>query len=287
MAPSLDEIDSEAEKMLLNSDSDSNTGNITSNIALVEMKNMLQKILQNQCTKTDLKSFSENVSACFDGIDERLASQEDNITKITKRLDECENVTVNTAYQLELEKQRALKNNISLFGIPKNNNENLIQIVVTMLQSKIGCAVATQIIKDCYRIKGNGNHIIIAKLSDFDLKQKVLANKSNVKVTLGNIISCSSSQANTPIFINNHTTPFFGKLLSEGRKAAKDGKVHSCWLNSFGCQLKFSKEGKHFEYRNSAELQKLIEENIKDGKTNSNKRSLSPAEGMIGQSNSK
>lgn len=59
------------------------------------------------------------------------------------------------------------------------------------------------------------------------------------------------------MFINNHVTPFFGKLLAEGRKAVKAKKLHSVWLNKDGCYLRFAKKGKEFSYRSTKELNSL------------------------------
>lgn len=81
--------------------------------------------------------------------------------------------------------------------------------------------------------------------------------KSKKPVTVGELIPCDSNAANEIVYINNHATPSFGKLLQEGRKAAKSGDIHSCWLNAYGCQLKFEENGKHHMYRTVDELKKL------------------------------
>lgn len=87
------------------------------------------------------------------------------------------------------------------------------------------------------------------------------------KATLGDVI-IGAPQSKSPVFINNHTTPFFGKLLAEGRKAIKEGKINSCWLNTFGCQLKFSEDGKSYGYRSIEELNEIIA----DGRSKAAKR---------------
>lgn len=97
-------------------------------------------------------------------------------------------------------------------------------------------------------------------------------NKTKNTLKVGDIITCSNKIADNAIFINNHVTPYFGKLLHEGRKAIKNGDIHSCWLNSFGCQLKIETGSTQRNYRSIDELNKLISE-AKVNKSNQSKRS--------------
>lgn len=271
--PTVD-IDEDTENQLLASDNESAHDNLTSTSSVNEMFKLLREIKQSQCTKDDLSTFATGVNTRLASVEGRIVAQDDNMSLMAKRIDECERATAATQYQMELDKQRQLKNNITLFGIPSGKDENITEIVLNVL-AKIDCKTTSTKIVDCYRIKGNSNHIIVAKLRDFELKQKILSNKSKKKVVLRDIMP-NSTRPNEPVFINNHTTPFFGKLLAEGRKAAKEGQINSCWLNTFGCQLKFSEEGKSYSYRDTDELHKLIAKHSEEGRPRSNKRTISP-----------
>lgn len=151
-----------------------------------------------------------------------------------------------------------MKNNLSIFGVIRNDDENLLEIVLSIFK-KIGCTVAAKQVAGCYRIKGNNNNIIIVKMNDYDLKQKILKQKTTKEIKAGEVSNFNSDAAMSTIYINNHVTPFFGKLLQESRRAAKDGRIHSCWLNSFGCQLKFEENGTHHNYRTVDQLKNMIE----------------------------
>lgn len=98
--------------------------NITSNPPLTEMNELLQKILATQCTKDDFKEFSANVNHRLSNIEERIESNYEKLPVVTKRMDICEQMTTQVHYQLELDKQRQLKDNISLHGIPYTNGED-------------------------------------------------------------------------------------------------------------------------------------------------------------------
>lgn len=222
-----------------------------------DLRTLILSLKKSQCTKNDMKLFTESINSKLVEIESKVSSHDTKIDSMNKRLDLCEKQAASAEYQIQLDKQRLLKNNVSIFGIGRTEGENLLQIVVSLL-NKIGCAVAEKQIVNCYRIKGNSNNIIVITLADYELKQKILKEKSKKPITVGEIISCTSNAASTTIYINNHVTPFFGKLLHEGRKAVKNGDIHSCWLNSFGCQVKLQENGKQHGYRTVDELAELI-----------------------------
>lgn len=261
----------------------SNTGGSSDDNA--DLRALLLQIQQTQCTKTDMETFTDSVKSKLSSIEAKITSHDEKIEVMNTRLVKCENQAASAQYQLELEKQRQLKNNLSIFGVCRSDSENLKQIVSSIF-GKIGCAAEDHQIISCYRINGNGNNIIIAKLSDYELKQNVLKEKAKKPLSLGDVVTCDSNAAGTSIFINNHVTPFFGKLLKEGRLAVKEGKIHSCWLNAFGCQLKFDEDGKQHGFRSIDELKSLIT-NKTSSKPNQHKRSTFDDRSPAGNNNKK
>lgn len=252
-----------------------NKDDITSNPSLTEMNALLHTILKNQCTKDDFKDFSINVNHRLGCIEERLEGNDDKMMNMVKRMVDCEESTASIKYQMEFDRQRQLKENITVHGIPSTNNENLNELISKLL-SKIDCEASASKIATSYRIRGNNINIIVVKLADFETKQLILSTKQKHKLSLGDVMS-NSKEPKTPLYINNHTTPFFGKLLAEGRKMIKTGKIHSCWLNNFGCQLKFTENGKNFNYKSLADLNKLIDG--EGSKTSKRRASLDEREG--------
>lgn len=182
----------------------------------------------------------------------------DEIEALKMRLRQYENKAAYDEYQMELEKQRSMKNNLSIFGIVQSDNENLLQIALAVF-NEIGCIVTEDQVAECYRIRTSSNNIIIVKFNDYALKQQILKDKVKKEVKVGEVTpNCSPDDADTTIYINNHVTPFFGKLLQEGRKCVKSGDLHSCWISSYGCQLKFEENGSKHNYRSVDELRRLI-----------------------------
>lgn len=135
-----------------------------------DLKTLILSIKRTQCTKQDMKLLTDSVNSKLVEIDSKVSAQDGKIDSMNQRLTKCEMQAASAQYHMELEKQRSLKNNLSIFGVGRSDGENLVQIVLSVF-NKIGCVVAENQIVNCYRINGNNNNIIIAKLNDYELKQ--------------------------------------------------------------------------------------------------------------------
>lgn len=236
-----------------------------------DIRTLLLSLKRSQCTKNDMKLLTDSVNSKLVQIDAKISKHDGSIAKIDERLWKCEKIAASAQHNIELEKQRSIKNNVSIFGIPSIEGENLQKIVLSLFE-KTGCEVAENQVVNRFRIKTKGKGIIIVKLCDYDVKLNILKKKADKTVTVGEIISCDSKTSSEIIYINNHVTPHFGKLLQEGRKARKNGDIHSCWLNAYGCQLKFDEDGKIHMYQTIDEMNKLISDNVSQLKKNTLKR---------------
>lgn len=144
-------------------------------------------------------------------------------------------------------------------GITATNNENLT-VVALKIFSRIGCELTRTDLFGCYRIKKSGTftNIFIVKFNDFAVKQRILKAKVNKDVRLLDVLGNSSSDGNPLIFINNHVTPYFGRLLAEGRRAMKNNTIHSVWLNKNGCQFRVEANGIERSYQSIHEFNDIV-----------------------------
>lgn len=270
---------------LLKSDSESVKSTNSTYSANEEVMKLLLDIKRDQCTKKDLDELNTNIDNKFklvnsqlnkhtkqiDKLNSRLATVErgdhnpDIIQSISARLDVFENKALSTQHDMELNKQKLLRNNLSIMGIPFSEGEDLKNIAITIFK-KLDCTPTNNTIDSCYRINGKGqtSNLFIVKLTDYDFKQQILANKTKKSMKVKDIVNCVGPSADNIVYINNHVTPHFGKLLSEGRRAVKIGNVFSVWISSHGTQLKFDENGKHFVFYSVDHLQQLIRENPKE-----------------------
>lgn len=246
--------DSEAEKSqsplddvtLANKSSPSNT----------DLMAVLQSMQKQQCTKADLSKLEEAMTNKIDIVKSEAAANKGNIDRLAKRLDKLEHAAITTSYNNELQKQRLLKNNLTIMGIPSFAKESVIQTAMNVFKA-LNCKVSKNDIASAYRTKGK-TPIIVVKLSNYEDKLLILNAKAKKTVRVSDIAECDRSVANDFVFINNHVTPYFGNLLKEGRSAVKSGQIHSCWLSSSGCVFRFEEESDPVSFNTVGELQKAI-----------------------------
>lgn len=286
-------LDTDIENGFLKSDSDSSQATgvsvLTSTnlpgvqLAKDEMMVLLMEIRNSQsalCTKTDLRDHSNTIAKKFNEIDLRVSSNTSTIDSFASRLNKIESSLASSKYETEINKQNAIARNLSIMGIPPTDNEDLVSIAMSLF-SLVGCDLGRADIFGSYRVKNvnSSSNIIVVKLNDISVKHRILKSKVGKELRLKDVIRCNPTNNNQVIYINNHVTPFFGKLLSEGRKAVKEKKIHSVWLSKDGCRLRFDADGVERVYRSASELYDLISSgrNSSDGRrsTNHKKRSRS------------
>lgn len=257
MAAPSENLDPASIRSNLSTNSTANTPNILT-ASREEVISLLQEIRSHQCTKDDLKSYSNAINTKFKEVDKQLETNTENIESMDNRLAALEIDAATARFETELGKQRLLRNNLSIVGVPRTSEECLETIATEIFRS-LGCESAKTTIDSCYRINNNAEcNIFIAKLKAYELKHHILAAKMDKRLSLKDIDRlCSSDQ---PIYINNHLTPFFGKLLADGRRAVKEKKIHSCWMSSNGPLLKLEVNGKQMNFYSAEHLATIIED---------------------------
>lgn len=187
----------------------------------------------------DLRQHKEEINSKFAIVDKQVAENQKMIAALQDGMKRLESATLDATFDRELEKQRNLRNNVTVMGIPATKNENLKAVVVKVFAC-IDVVVAVSNVQNVYR----KNNIIIVKLANYDIEAKIIENKTKKKILLSNVYPSVSNEVQ--IFVNNHTTPYFGRILQFGRNAVRDKKIVSIRLASKGCLLKFTSDGDEF-----------------------------------------
>lgn len=292
-------VDAETDRLLSDSDNSASTqrrSTVSDHLlAKDEMLSLLKEIRDSQSSlRNDFQSNSQVVSERLTDMDVRVTSNASSINAHTSsinamssRINKVESAIEDSRYENELMKQSAISKNLSVVGIPPLENEELVAIVMKIC-SQIGHNLRRQDIFGCYRVmKGRSQtDVIIVKLNDFSVKHQVLKLKASKVVRLHDFVL--TSDQNPMIYVNNHVTPFFGKLLSEGRKAMKEKKIHSVWLSRDGCRMRLEDGGKEFIYRSIKDLNSVISRgrvgdptNV-DGNSNKKKRNRQDDDDVLG-----
>lgn len=134
-------------------------------------------------------------------------------------------------HTVELDKQSKLRYNVTVTGIKSCENENLVEVVMNVFNF-ICSGVSASDITTIYRLPfGN---MIVVQFSSIEAKSALLESKTNKNIKLSDVMDTDgkSVDENAMVYVNTHLTPYFGRLISFGRRAVREGKLHSCYMSS-------------------------------------------------------
>lgn len=128
----------------------------------------------------------------------------------------------------ELKKQNELVNNLSITGIPCLHNENLLRIFDRICK-KIDAPVTQKNVQKIFRTSGP-NQPIIVKLKTWTAKANVKRSFKHNDLWSSDIVSLPSNMPSTRLFVNLHTTRFYGKMVQIAKYYKKIGIIQSYYL---------------------------------------------------------
>lgn len=221
-----------------------------------DLLTILMSMKQQQCTKTDLSKLEAAMSSKIDEVKTTAETNSSKIQTLTKRLEKFENSAIASSYNDELQKQRLLKNNICVMGIPTYKNELPMRTAAKVIEV-LECEVSPSNVVSAYRTKGKYS-LLVVKLANYEDKIALLNAKAKKMIKVSDVADCDPSIADNYVYVNNHVTPFFGKLLKEGQTAVKNKQLQSCWLSSSGCVVKLTEHSDPIGFNTVKELQNII-----------------------------
>lgn len=164
----------------------------------------------------------------------QLATANNDIKTLFAKVKEIERKPHAPPTNIELHKQNKLRNNITISNVPLIPNENLYDIVRSILISIGILNLKVDDLETASRIPGSKSCLIIAGFRDYALKADIMKKKTTKTLKVSDIIELQNGEANPRVYINNHLTPFFSKLSFHGRQALYNRLIHSCWVSSNG-----------------------------------------------------
>lgn len=232
--------------------------------AEAEIMSLLRDIKDSHCTKGDLSDLKLSLDSKFAAVNTELNAHKDKHNDLETRLLSLESKMSSSNYERELSKQKQLKNHVNIFGFPKTDGEDLKETALTIFKA-FGCNISKSDFDSVYRTNGRAPKFssIVVKFKDFEKKLNVLNSKKQIR--LKDVAECSESQQNIGIYINNHTTPYFGRIMAAGRKAAKEKIIHSCWMVANSCLIQLKENGKPIAIRNVETLDEIVKKELAAG----------------------
>lgn len=242
---------------------------------------VLMKNIQSDtsATRTSLQQQIDYTHKRFDENEAAISSHSAEIKTINTKLDSCLSAVDMMSHREELFKQNQLANNLCVSGIPRlqDDSEKALRKVFSTFCSKLSINLQQQDIDTIYRVN-NSDDLIVVKFISFAAKLKVFRNRKKCKVMSNEVIKINNGTLPVQLFINHHTTPFYGNLLKIGRMAQANNKLYSCRMSKHGLFAKRTEHAKEklilsaIEFTNyiengSEELSERIQKRVREPST--------------------
>lgn len=143
---------------------------------------------------------------------------------------------------VELDKQNQLDNNLSILGFPRMKNEDLMDMFLKLCK-KLKIQISFDDVSRIYRNNGV-NEPVIVKFRNYENKV-MMKNSAHLRDVWSNdLFKLPAGEQPTKIFVNLHTTRFYGKMVSIAREARKTKSLHSYYLCKRGLVVKRTETSK-------------------------------------------
>lgn len=202
----------------------------------------------------ELKNFKESTSDQLTSLSNEVKGISASTSNLDVRMASCETATNGLTHEVELLRQAQLKCNVAISNVPFVRNENLPIIVNTILD-KINATELTDCIDNVYRTKSG---TIIVQFDTERSKRYAIQQKRVKKALLVIEIGYLDHEASKQVIINDHLTPYFGKLSYLARQLVNKKEIHACWMTPRGLCVKVVSDGPTTVVMNEEQIQSLI-----------------------------
>lgn len=186
-------------------------------------------------TKENLENFVAATDERINSLSSRVGETENLNAQFESRIAALEDAAATAINNNELSKQQKLSYNVSIHGVPQSSKEN-VDTIIKSICALLKVNVEPNDITKSYRISASQNApgIIVVHFSSFGKKLELMRAKKKRDKIIASDLKLKLSPGDSVIFINNHLTPFYAKLLQKCKQAVKEGCLKSCWLMSSG-----------------------------------------------------
>lgn len=170
---------------------------------------------------------------------------------------------------MELEQQNQLDNNLKVLGFPRFRNESLMDMF-KLLCKKLKAKISNRDIIHIYRTNGVNEPVIVKfRKPEFKILLKNCAHMTDI--WSNDLFELPADEKPTKIFVNWHTTRFYGKMLSIAREAKKSKSLYSYYLCTRGLIVKRTEDSRERVVLSVTQLMDCIY-NDKESKHSSKER---------------
>lgn len=173
----------------------------------------------------------------YDAVRLDLDRQKEELTSLTKKVDELNKDIVKLKSSCEVQEQYSRRNCLRFHGIPEDVNENTDKVVRQVVKEKLGIDLAATDIDRSHRITprqatpGDGKpRVIIMKFARYNVRQLIYSNRAKLKGTKIFIHEDLTSHRQSLVNVANRSPQVLKVYTTDGRvKALK--KSTNKWVN--------------------------------------------------------
>lgn len=230
-------------------------------------------LLQNSVpSKIDMETMKQEILAAQDENKKKIEIVEQQVDVLTNQSSSNAGKITQLEETIQILQQDKLKNNISISGVPLNNDINATDALL-----KIASALQIDIVNNDFSAYATSNKkFIVVMFNNYMLKQSFI-NKMRIKKSLFVEEVFSEIKSNSQIYINEHLTKYFNDLFLNARSAKKEGKLTSVTSSGGKIRVRKNPTDPAKIVTNADQLKTIIEMNAKanqqisDGSQTANK----------------
>lgn len=206
----------------------------SSNLNIPSLQDVLDAVRKNG---NDLNEFKTEANNHYQHITGEIKNIKLNNNANEARIGECETACDHLSYEVECLKQKQLKCNISIAGIPHHKDENLL-VIFESLCTVIGFTYVRDDIAAIYRTSGTNKKSIIVQFVNDDKKFELLNAKKIKQAVIFDELNLKYIASTQEIIVAQQLTPFFANLLYNARQARQRNEIAQCWFTNKGVHIR-------------------------------------------------
>lgn len=247
--------------------------NVTLNQLFAKLDSMEKnfKLTMESHTKDVQKTVEElkvSVVYCTEKIDDfvkeigalskRVKDAESEMVDLKRENNELRGQLSRVEVQLEELQQYGRKCNLQIDGVPEMNGERMADIINKLSIALDEPIVLNQDIQAAHRIPSSNKNRSRPVIIQFSNRQKrdAVLEKARKKKSLTTAVFYNNVPE-TPVFVNEHLTPYYKQLLYEAKTIKKEKKYEMLWVRGAKIFLKRNKDAPTIRIDSFSDLKKL------------------------------
>lgn len=216
------------------------------------------KVIKDELS--ELKSTCQGTSGKLDEFDARIAEVETKVSELEKMqvtINDLQTDLSKVKFELSSNDQRSRLNNVEIKGVPVRKDENLFTIIEA-IGRKVNYSCPKTLINYVSRVpifNSSDKLIIVSFLNRYVKEDFIAAARAEKNLFTSDIGFPGTSQR---VFVNDHLSVEYKKLLSKVKTIAKDKNYEFIWVKHAKIHILKNTNSKVLIVRRESDLNKIV-----------------------------